>query len=89
MVPVNLIEPYQIFNTIRNAVGKRIRFYFEEIRNDISMITVDGGSEFKRAFPATMKSIFQIVKLMSHRQNHKRMVAQHTWIQLKKQYVCT
>ena len=22
------------------------------------MITVDGGSEFKRAFPATMKSIF-------------------------------
>ena len=32
--------------------------YFEKIRNDIRMITVDGGSEFKRAFPATMKSIF-------------------------------
>ena len=30
----------------------------KKIRNDIQIITVDGGSEFKRAFPESMKSIF-------------------------------
>ena len=60
MYPVIELDVEKVTNALLRAFSRPgiSKQYFEKIRNDISMITVDGGSEFKRAFPATMKSIF-------------------------------
>jgi hypothetical protein len=60
LYPVMELDVEKVTNALLRAFSRPglSNDYFEKIRNDIQIITVDGGSEFNRAFPDTMKSIF-------------------------------
>ena len=60
MYPVVQLEVDKVANALFRAFSRPgiSKHYFEKIRNDIRFITVDGGSEFKKAFPESLTSIF-------------------------------
>ena len=60
MYPVVQLEVDKVANALFRAFSRPgiSKHYFEKIRNDIRFITVDGGSEFKKAFPESLTAIF-------------------------------
>ena len=60
MYPVVQLDVDKVSNALFRAFSRPgiSKNYFEKIRNDIRIITVDGGSEFKKAFPESLVSIF-------------------------------
>jgi len=60
MYPVIQLDVEKVANALFRAFSRPgiSKDYFEKIRNEIRMITVDGGSEFKKAFPESLRAIF-------------------------------
>ena len=60
MYPVVQLDAAKVANALLRAFSRPgiSKHYFEKIRNEIGIITVDGGSEFKSAFPDSLRSIF-------------------------------
>jgi len=60
MYPVIQLDVDKVANALFRAFSRPgiSKNYFEKIRNEIRIITVDGGSEFKSAFPESLVSIF-------------------------------
>ena len=60
MYPVIQLDVDKVANALFRAFSRPgiSKNYFEKIRNEIRIITVDGGSEFKSAFPESLISIF-------------------------------
>jgi hypothetical protein len=59
MYPVIQLDVEKVANALFRAFSRPgiSKNYFEKIRNEIRIITVDGGSEFKKEFPNSLKTI--------------------------------
>ena len=60
MYPVVQLDVAKVANALLRAFSRPgiSKDYFEKIRDEIGIITVDGGSEFKKAFPDSLRSLF-------------------------------
>ncbi|WP_371079250.1 hypothetical protein, partial [Salmonella enterica] len=58
--PVKALDVDRVTNALLRAFSRPgiSEQYFHKIRNQVRTITVDGGSEFKKEFPNSLKSIF-------------------------------
>jgi hypothetical protein len=57
--PVQVLEVANVTNALLRAFSRPglARRYFDKIRNTVRFVTIDGGSEFKKEFPQSMKGI--------------------------------
>jgi hypothetical protein len=60
LYPVKALDVDRVTNALLRAFSRPgiSEQYFHKIRNQVHTITVDGGSEFKKEFPNSLKSIF-------------------------------
>ena len=60
MYPVVQLDVAKVANALLRAFSRPgiSKDYFEKIRDEIGIITVDGGSEFKKVFPDSLRSLF-------------------------------
>jgi len=60
LYPVKALDVDRVTNALLRAFSRPgiSEQYFHKIRNQVRTITVDGGSEFKKEFPNSLKNIF-------------------------------
>jgi hypothetical protein len=88
--PVEALDVDRVTNALRRAFSRPeiSEQYFHKIRNQVRTITVDGGSEFKKEFPNSLRNIFPNSKFIVCNQKQKHLDDQLCQVQLKLLFVC-